>query len=246
MEIWIGFFTNLLGVIFGIILTFGVNALWQRHKEKKTTKEMLILVRNELLTNKAIFQFQEQLMKYHSEVYKKILECKNDLTSIPSDILKEYHIRINQINVANITTSAWEIFQNSNMIQKMTNRELIIRLAGCYCGKGLWMDSLNKDYWDVLRKMMNLELDDPYRFFDSAVKNNEYLTFYKTYCDDSVWVAFLQIDAMIDYTIQLLDKHGDYRYDMEEKDKELAAFVEERTSGMFPQNKSTQENKENQ
>jgi len=238
MDIWIGFFTNLFGVILGIILTFGVTAMWQQRKEKKTTKEMLILVRNELVSNKAILQYSEQLMKKQGYVYKKILESKNDLTSIPTDTLKEYHAQIGSLNVANLTTSAWNIFQNSDMIQKMTNRELIIRLAACYNAMASWMDSLNKDYWDVLRKILTLELDDSYRFFDSAVKNNECLTFFHQYSDESesVWIAFLQIDAMIDYTIQILDKHGDYRYDMEEKDNEFAAFISERTSNLFQQN----------
>ena len=63
MEIWIGFFTNLLGVILGIILTFGVNYLWRRREEKKRTKDMLILVRNELINNKEILQLQENYLK---------------------------------------------------------------------------------------------------------------------------------------------------------------------------------------
>jgi hypothetical protein len=243
MEIWIGFLTNVLGVIVGIILTFGVTALWQRRKEKQTTKEMLILVRNELVFNKAILQHHEQFMKKQGYVYRKILENKNDLTSIPTDTLKAYHTQLSGICLANTTTTAWKIFQNSDMIQKMTNRELIIRLAGCYNSTITWHDSLIKDYWNVLRKMLTLELDDPYRFFDAVVKNNEYLTFLDSYSDESegMWTAFLQIDAMIDYTIQILDKHGDYRYDMDEKDSEFEAFINERAPIVFPQNDSTQE-----
>ena len=230
MEIWIGFITNFFGVVLGIILTFGVTALWQRRKEKITTKEMLILVRNELVQNKAVLEYHEQIIKKQGDVYKTILENKNDLTSIPTDTLKEYQTQISSIYLANLTTSAWQIFQNSDMIQKMTNRELIIRLANCYNAMEVWMDSLNKDYWAVLRKMMALELDDSYILFDSIVKNNEYLTFISTYSDEGVWIAFSQIDAMIEYTIKILDKHGDYQYDMEEKDNEFAAFISEKTS----------------
>jgi hypothetical protein len=36
-----------------------------------------------------------------------------------------------------------------------------------------------------------------------------------------------------------LDKHGDYRYDMEEKDKEIAAYVEARIT---PAKDTIQEN----
>jgi hypothetical protein len=248
MEIWIGFLTNLLGVIHGIILTFGVTALWQRRREKQTTKEMLILVRNELAFNKIILQHLEQMMKNQGYVYRKILENKNDLTAIPTDTLKEYHTQISGISIVNMTTTAWKIFQNSDMIQKMTNRELIIRLAGCYNAMTTWMDSLNKDYWTVLRRILTLELDDSYRFFETAVKNNEYLTFFDSYSDKSegMWAAFSQINAFIDYTMQLLDKHGDYRYDMEEKDSEFEAFINERAPGVFTQNDFFPENSENE
>jgi len=55
---WKGFLINLTGVILGIMLTFGVNSLWQRREENKRTREMLILVRNELIDTKEWFQKQ--------------------------------------------------------------------------------------------------------------------------------------------------------------------------------------------
>ena len=73
---WSGFFTNLFGVILGITLTFGVNSLWQQREDKKRTKEVLILVRNELKTNKDMFKTHEKRIKTESYVYQKIVEAK--------------------------------------------------------------------------------------------------------------------------------------------------------------------------
>ena len=61
--IWSGFLSNLLGVILGIVLTWGVSSLWQQREEKQRTKEILILVRNELETNKEWFKSQEKIMR---------------------------------------------------------------------------------------------------------------------------------------------------------------------------------------
>ena len=228
--IWINFFTNLLGVILGIMLTFGVNFLWRRREEKRRTKDMLILVRNELITNKEVFKIQEEFLKKDGNVYQKILDAKNDLASIPADTLKEYHTQIQGLNIISINISAWQIFQNSEIIQKMTNKEMVIRLTDCYTLMNRWHDFIAKDYWEIKKKMLTLEHDDPFRFFDAALKNNETLNFFDSFRLDKedIWQAFLVTDAMIDYTVMLLDKHGDYRYDMEEKDNELKKYVEAR------------------
>jgi uncharacterized membrane protein YccC len=60
---WSGFLSNLLGVILGIVLTLGVSSLWQQREEKQRTKKILILVRNELETNKEWFKSQEKIMR---------------------------------------------------------------------------------------------------------------------------------------------------------------------------------------
>jgi len=229
-EIWINFLTNLLGVILGIVLTFGVNFLWRRREEKRRTKDMLILVRNELITNKEIFKIQEEFLKKDGAVYQKILDAKNDLTSIPADTLKEYHTQIQGLHVVPLNISAWQIFQNSEIIQKMTNKEMVIRLTDCYALMVKWHEFISKDYWDIKKKLLTLELYDPIRFFDAVLKNNETHNFFDSFRLDKedIWQAFLITDAMIDYTVMLLDKHGDYRYDMEENDNELKKFVEAR------------------
>ena len=224
------FLTGLFGIIAGIILTFGVNHLWRRREEKRRTKDMLILVRNELLSNKEIFKHQETMLKKDGFVYEKILESKNDLTSIPPETLKEYHFQVQGMTVSQLITSAWQIFQNSEMIQKMTDKEMVIRLTNCYSWMASWHEFIVKDYWECKKKILTLELDDPLRFFESILKNNELYNFIDSFSldKDDKWASFRATDAMIDYVIMLLDRHGDYRYDMDEKDNELNSFIESR------------------
>ena len=81
-AIWKGFLINMLGVILAIVLTFGVNALWERREEKKRTKEMLILVRNELKENKNWFKRHERLIKKDQYVYKQIIKAEGQFADI--------------------------------------------------------------------------------------------------------------------------------------------------------------------
>ena len=228
-----GFFTNLLGVILGIILTFGVNSLWEQREEKKKIKEVLILVRNELEANKVWFQNQERDIQQDCYVYKKILETNGHLTSIPADTLNEYQIRMLVLEFNQLTTSAWQIFQNSEMIQKMTDKELVIRLTDCYFWINKIQEHIKKQYWDNKMKTVEPELDS-YKFFKAVMKNKESVFFYNLFSSEQFgfWNVFPFIDAIIDYTIMLLDNRGDYRYDMREKDEEIQSFIEDRIINM--------------
>ena len=226
------FLTNLAAVVLGIMLTFGVNFLWRRREENRRTRDILILVRNELVTNKEFFRLQEEFMKKDGNIYKKILEAKNDLASIPADILKTYHTDIQQISVGPLMNSAWQIFQNSEIIQKMSNKAMIVTLTNCYSMIASWHEYIMKDYWENKKKMFLVELDDPYRFFDAVLKNHEVYNFFNAFSTDSqsIWDTFSSTDAIIDYAISLLDKHGNYQYDMEEEDNKMKAYFEARFS----------------
>ena len=234
-KIWSGFLTNLLGVILGILLTFGGNALWQQREEKQRTKEVLILVRNELKTNKQWFKNQEKVMRKDCYVYKKILECKSDWTSLPQDTINEYMYRTMYMEFNQLTTSAWQILQNSEMIQKMPNKELVIRLTDCY----FWINKIQEileEYWKNKEKAVAPELD-PYKYFDAVMNNKESVFFYNLMSSETLlnWNLFPLIDAIVDYTVSLLDKYGDFRYDMEEKDKEIESFIEARMDSVLQQ-----------
>ena len=237
-----GFFTSLLGVMLGISLTFGVNALWQKYEEKKKTREILILVRNELETNKQWFKNQEKILEKDIDAFNKILKADNKWTTIPEDSLKVYINRLFQLTFTQMTTSAWQIFQNSEMIQKISNKELVIRLTDCYFVINFSYDFVMNNYWDKKMKEMPYEaileidgIDKVYDLLDALMSNKETVNFlrrsitYKVFHEN----LFPTVDAVIDYTISLLDKYGNFRYDMDEKDKELESFIKARKDSTF-------------
>jgi hypothetical protein len=190
---------------------------------------MLILIRNELKENKGWFKRQETFMKDDSRNYKKIVAIKSDWKSIPQDTLTIYLNQLCRMSLDQLTFSAWQIFQNSEMIQKMTDKELVIRLTDCYFWINHIKEFLIKEYWDTKRKVIPHEID-PYKFFDAVMSNKEAVVFYTAMSVDEnqIWNLFPMIDGLIDYTMMLLDKRGDFRYDMDEKDIEINTYIEAR------------------
>ena len=234
---WPSFFTNLLGVILGIVLTFGVNSLWQKHEDQKRIKEMLILVRNELEINKEFFKGHEKAMKKDKYVYKKIMESKENLASISHDTIYTYFLTMRSSSDQTQTTASWRTLQNSEIIQKITNKELIIRLTECYWLIEKAQEIIMSGYWDKKKKASNVFEFDPYLFFEEVMENKESVFFYtlmsEAYASFGIWRLFPMVDAYIDYTIMVLDKHGDYKYDMDDRDKEVESFVAARIDSVI-------------
>ena len=228
-KLGLGFLLNLLGIVLGISLTFGVSSLYQNREEKNRVKEMLTLVRNELQTNKTWFKQQESMMRKDSYVYKKLLEAKGNWAAIPKDTLEAYRYRTMSLEFDQLTASAWQIFQNAETTQKMKDKELLIRLVDCYFWINKTHDLITTEYWDEKKLAVPPEID-LYKYFDALLENKRTVAFYTTMSDENFinWNLFPMIDAIIDYTTALLDEHGDYKYDMAEKDKELQAFIDAR------------------
>ena len=228
-KILSGFWANLMGVILGILLTFGVNALWQRHEEAKKTREMLIMVRNELETNKYWFKNQEEQIIKDGYGYRKILEANKDWSTIPIDSLGEYVSRIFSFTMSTLTTSAWQIFQNSETIQKISNKEMVILLTETYFAINKCHDFIIQHYWDKKMKANPFEIS-LYDILDAMMSNKETVHFFNENAEPGgkFQDLFFIIDAQIDYTLLVLDKYGDFKYDNNANDKEYQAFMEAR------------------
>jgi len=229
---------NLLSVILGIILTFGGNAIWQKNEEKKKIREMLILVRNELVINREWFKSQEKVIRSDSYVYQKILEAEGDWSTIHPDTLNEYKTQTRSFSYYILTSSAWQIFQNSEIIQKMTDKELIIGMMNGYTFINLIHGIIMNEYWDEKKKAIALENDDTYSYFETVMNNKESVSFYRRFSPDqsNFWDVFSVIDDVIDQMLMLLDNHGDYRYGKDEDDNQVESSVEAETDSVYHKN----------
>ena len=221
------FFTSLLGVILGIIFTFGVSALWQKLEEKKKTREMLILVRHELEANKKWAQGQRETLKQDSYAFKKLLEANKKWSSIPEDSLEFYVNCVFNYELQLLTTAAWEIFHNSDIIQKIPNKGLVIRLTDCYSAINQSYELVMNLYWDKKIKEIPYETT-LYALLDVVMKDKNSLFYLQTMSESLHKNLLPSIESIIDYSLMLLDEFGDFRYDMDEEYKTFRSFMEAR------------------
>ena len=111
---------------------------------------------------------------------------------------------------------------------------MVIRLTECYWLINKIQELIIKNFWDKKEKAFVYEFDS-HQFFSEVLKNKESFYFY-TIMGQSVtnfMTLFPIAESFIDYTLMLLDKHGDYRYDMDEKDKEQESFLEARMDSLM-------------
>ena len=208
---WEGFFTNLLGVILGIVLTFGVSSLLEKREEQKRIKEMMILVRYELYTNQEWFNSMEENMRQDSYVYKKILEAEGDWESIHPDTLEQYQTQVYSYSISLFSVSAWQIFQNSEAIQRMTDKKLVVGIMNGYAILNLLQETITDGYWNEKKKTFSNE-EDPYKFFDDVMNNKESVAFYRDNSSpkSTFWNVFAFANQVFDILETILDECGYY------------------------------------
>ena len=78
---------NLLGVIIGIVITFGVSSLIQRSNEQKDVREIMILLKKELKENREWLDKQRGNFLDDLSAYKEILDANGDWGKISDDVV---------------------------------------------------------------------------------------------------------------------------------------------------------------
>jgi len=200
------FYANLFGMILGIILTFGLNAVWQKYEDKKKTRKMTTLLIKELEVNKKWFQVQEKEFKQHIHAYNMLLAADKQWESIHEDSLQVYLGIINS-PVYPFSTSAWQIFQNSDIIQKLSDKDLLIVLTDCYNYININYDMIMKEYWNKKGDELPIEfINDVNALLDELMTKKESFRFLK-FVENTGFLFhnISNIETMIDRVISQLD-----------------------------------------
>jgi hypothetical protein len=158
---WISAFTaNILGVIIGIALTFGVSELVQQCSDRKQVKEMLVLIEDEISANRTWLEARVHFYQKDKDACQIILAAgKRD--TIPSDTLKEHIKWMCSYEDTYAGTKNWDAFRNSGMVQKLHNPEIVSYLTHFYFlvekYSAIWDDYCQKR--EVVRNTLFSEIE---------------------------------------------------------------------------------------
>jgi hypothetical protein len=219
-KAWFSNFTsNIMGVIIGIVLTFGVSNLIQRYEEKKQLREIMTFIKLELKENKQWLENRATEWKEDFKAYQVFVDTARR-RKMPADSLVQYINKTQNTAQSNLSFTAWNIFQNSGMMQKMNNVDLALRLSECYYwfgeAKHQWDEYVRKKisasephsdmmYWLYPNKYIEamLKIDESRNFYYSVVLHNSY-----SFNDFNEVIC-----SFIDFTLHSIEQTGDYTYE---------------------------------
>jgi hypothetical protein len=217
-----GFFSNLLSVIIGITITFGISFLIEQHKEKAQIREMIGLVQEELKANKKWFESRDLDIAHQIATFKILLDNEDThWKNIPSDSLVLLIGETRSMNFSYRSTNSWDLFRSSELFQKFPGKGVLSLLSACYFMIGTFQhDILEKHYYIELEKSVDsiyeFYEDNPYTYMESLVKNKGAIYFFrrsvanKDYYHDNL----MGMCALIDMTLDVIkDSGSNYRDD---------------------------------
>lgn len=130
-EWFSGFSANILGVVIGIALTFGITFLVQHRQERKQTREMVALLRREIADNKDWLADRAKVWQRDFNAYWVVL-WEQDWNTLPKDSLDAAVKQIRTETSPSSTSYMWDMFVSSGMLQKLHDVELAAALSECY------------------------------------------------------------------------------------------------------------------
>ena len=131
-ETSVNFFLNVLSVILGIAITFSIQGLIDRSKDKEDTRSALELVRSELSNNIKDIGIMSDYLVQERKSARYFLKNIDRIDKCPMDSIN-YHGGIIFAD-ASITLShdALELLKMSSMFQKIGNNDLSMKIIRAY------------------------------------------------------------------------------------------------------------------
>ncbi|GHT58377.1 hypothetical protein AGMMS50239_02810 [Bacteroidia bacterium] len=217
-KTWMSNFSaNILGVIVGIALTFGISNYVQYRNDQKELREMMSLIKRELDDNK---KWMEGITQYYLEdfnTYRIILD--NMWDKIPKDTIDKVVYQLLHIQFAYTSSNVWNVFQNSGMAHKLHNVELVSRISESY----YWIETSNtfrQEYLkkrEVLENVYEAEFDkQPYKYLKALLNNKES----KRFLEEIVKFKYYNFSEFSEQLMPVID-HALYSVDNYDNPKKL-------------------------
>ncbi len=119
-------------VVIGVLITFGGSELVTRCSEQKDIKSTMLLIRDELKSNRK--NFETVVSEFCEDERLSALLVKHDMNvrEIPEDSLKQFRYSLGKIRNFAYIRNALDILKNSMLMQKISDKELLLSLTDIY------------------------------------------------------------------------------------------------------------------
>ena len=140
----IGFLGRMLSVVLGIVITFTVQGIQDRKRDRRTVQTALELVRTELVSNREDIKVLAEYFREEKAAAKYLGRHQQDLAKCPKDSVN-YHIGIinAEVSVA-LPHDALELLKMSSLFQKIGDNNLSMKIIRAYDSCQLMVENINR------------------------------------------------------------------------------------------------------
>jgi len=128
----VGFLSNILAVILGIIITFSIQGVLDEKAEKKDVQSALSLVKDELEGCLADMNSCAKLLDEEGRMAALVLEHPDSLKKMPQDSIALYWSTLTQAMILSLPKDALELLENSSLFQKIGDNDLSLKIIKAY------------------------------------------------------------------------------------------------------------------
>lgn len=129
---WVDFFSKMLSVILGIVITFSVQGIINNKNERNEVKSALKLVRDEIVQNRQNLDEVAKILEREGTAAKYFKTHQEDLASCPEDSIIQYGSYIFTEMFVTLTDDAMQLLKSSSLFSKIRNNELSLEIIKAY------------------------------------------------------------------------------------------------------------------
>lgn len=129
---WGSFFVNILSVVLGIFITFGIQGLIDRRHEKKDVASALELVKEELINNNENLRDVIGLVGAEKNAAHSMLGNLGNLKKCDYDSVATWNTVLGSEYFFTVTDDALELLKSSSLFQKINDKSLALNIIKAY------------------------------------------------------------------------------------------------------------------
>lgn len=128
----VGFFSNMLAVILGIVVTFSIQGIIDKHKERENVKSALTLVKDELVSCRADLDSCAAFMDRERAAADYFFAYEGVLASCPADSVNVYGVALISELILTLPDDALELLKTSSLFSSIDDNELSLKIIRAY------------------------------------------------------------------------------------------------------------------
>lgn len=119
-------------VVIGVVITFAGSELVTQNSERKDIRATMSLIRDELKSNRE--NYESIVSEFGEDEHLSCLLVEHDLKhrTIPEDSLIQFRFLMGHIRNFYYSQNALDILKSSMLMQKISDKELLLQLTGIY------------------------------------------------------------------------------------------------------------------